>query len=56
MLGTLLALLAVIITIVQTAMGARMAWRAKLKLGAIGLGLLALASAAVPLYVYWRLR
>lgn len=55
-MGTLLALLAILITIAQTAICARMAWRAQLKLGAFGLGLLAVAAAAVPIYVFWRLR
>lgn len=55
-MGTLVALLAILVTIVQTALCARMAWRAKLKLGAFGLGFLAFAATAVPLYVFWRLR
>lgn len=55
-MGALLALLAVVITIAQTIICARMAWRAQLKLGAFGLAVLALASGAVPAFVYWRLR
>jgi hypothetical protein len=55
-MGTLLALLAIIFTVVQTTMAARMAWRAKLKLGAVGLGFLAVASVVTPVVVYWRLR
>lgn len=55
-MGALLALLAVLFAVGQTLLSARMAWRAKLKLGAVGLTCLALASVAVPLFVYLRLR
>lgn len=55
-MGTLLALLGVVITIAQTAVCARMAWRAKLRLGAFGLAVLAVAAGVVPVYVFWRLR
>jgi hypothetical protein len=55
-MGTLLAILIVLFTVFQTVASARMAWRAKLKLGAVGLGLLALASLVTPAWVLWRLR
>jgi hypothetical protein len=55
-MGALLALLAVIGTVLQAALCARMAWRAELKLGAVGLALLAVAAGAVPALVFWRLR
>lgn len=55
-MGSLLALLVILGTLLQTLVAARMAWRAKLRLGAFGLAALAAASVAVPLFVFWRLR
>lgn len=55
-MGTFLAFLAVVVTVIQTFAAARMAWRSELKLGAVGLGFLAVASVVAPVLVYWRLR
>lgn len=55
-MGSFLAALVILLAVVQTVMAARTAWRAKMRLGAIGLGLLATAALALPVVVYWRLR
>ncbi|MBP2018239.1 hypothetical protein J2Z79_001640 [Symbiobacterium terraclitae] len=54
MISVLVVLVCALVA-VYTTNYARWAWRQRLRLGAAGLVLLALATVAVPLYVMWYL-
>jgi len=52
---TALVVLAAMLVALYTANYARWAWRRRMRLGATGLVLLALASVAVPVWLLWYL-
>jgi hypothetical protein len=55
-MGFVITLLVVLAAAAQAGYTARLAWQAKLRRGAVGLGFLCLACLAVPAWVYWRAR